>query len=120
MTRLLVVKPRQVCKRSAGTGIHGHSFDPFATRLIHDAPDFGTRDALSIQRKNGHHGVTSGQRVDHLDHRRFVRRDLKLFAAHGNLAPKYVGDPSRILLKPDCGNRVDRHWHFLTDWKILK
>lgn len=79
--RLFMVKPRQVRQRPALTGIHVHRFDPFATRLIHDASNLRTRDALSIQRKNGHHGIASGQRVDHLNHRRFVRRDLKLFAA---------------------------------------
>jgi hypothetical protein len=80
--RLLVVNARQVRKRSAGTGTGVDRFDPCVTRLIHDTPDLRTRNALSVQRKDSHHGIAFGQRVDHLNHRRFVRRNLKLFSAH--------------------------------------
>ncbi|BFG80388.1 hypothetical protein PTKU46_84220 [Paraburkholderia terrae] len=52
-----MIKPWQVCERSARIGIRDHHCDAFASGLIDDASDLWTSDALSIKRKDGYDGV---------------------------------------------------------------
>jgi hypothetical protein len=119
MSALFVIKPWQVRERSARIGITDHHFDAFASGLVDDASDLWTSDALSIKRKDCYDSVALGQCVYHFNYRRCVRRDLKLFSAHGHLPPKHVCDPLRIPVHPNRRYSVHCHRFFSLVGEIL-